>query len=212
MLRSDFERLTTMLVRLTHLLRRLSIRAPLPLLPFVAIASLWRYMRRNLTVVKSMLFGIQIGRHPHIGHGLRFVYPKNVTIGSHCVLGSSVRLWSEDPKGILLVGDNVEIGRDCVLDFSGDLTVGDNALISEGSILYTHDHGYDPRSQPSCSSLYIGSGAWIGSRAIVLPSVSRIGNNSVIGAGAVVTKDVPDDCVYVSASGRILSKAKTTAR
>ena len=47
------------------------------------------------------------------------------------------------------------------------------------------------------SGLEIGDYAWIGANAIVLPSVSRIGNNSIIGAGGVVTQDIPDNALVV---------------
>jgi hypothetical protein len=79
-------------------------------------------------------------------------------------------------------------------------------LLSEGVLIYTQDHGYDPRSLPTCSPLEIGENVWIGARAIVLPSVRKIGNGAIIGAGALVTRDIDVDQVFVADSGRLLSK------
>ncbi|WP_417740054.1 acyltransferase [Rosistilla oblonga] len=100
----------------------------------------------------------------------------------------------------------MEIGRQTILDFSGDLTIEEGALVSEGAIIYTHDHGYDPRSKPTSTPLVIKRNCWIGSRAIVLPSVNYIGENAIIGSGAVVTKDVPDGNIYVAGPGRLLKR------
>ena len=53
-------------------------------------------------------------------------------------------------------------------------------------------------------TLKIGSGAWIGSKAIILPGVSYIGENAVIGAGSVVTKDVEKNCVVAGNPARVI--------
>ncbi|MES1944093.1 acetyltransferase [Salinisphaera sp. PC39] len=90
------------------------------------------------------------------------------------------------------------------LDFSGGLTLERDVLVSAGAIIYTHDHGRDPRSEPTFSELVVGEGAWVGVRAIVLPSVNYIGRGAVIGAGAVVTCDIPDGATYVGAKGRLI--------
>jgi len=191
-------------------IRRLSKRAPLYLLPFALVASAFRLLRRKWTVLVCRAYGIKVGQGTHIGFGLRFVLPWNIELADQCVFGSSVRLWSEIESGRLVVGKGAEVGRDCVLDFSGGLSIGEGALLSEGCIVYTHDHGYDPYSVPTAQPLSIGKGVWIGARAIILPSVRRIGDNAIIGAGAVVSRDVPDDYIYVGAAGRLLAKQEQT--
>lgn len=191
-----------------NFIRRVSKRGPICLLPFLLFASAVRYSGRLYSLFKFRVYGVSVGRSVHIGAGSRFVNPWNISIADHCVLGQGVRLWSEVAKGKLTLADNVEIGRNTVLDFSGDLLIGENALVSEGCILYTHDHGHDPRSVPTAQRLVVGEGAWIGTRAIILPSVRYIGKNALVGAGAVVSKDVPDGHVYVGASGRIFPRER----
>lgn len=156
--------------------RRLTRRAPLYLLPFSLGASFVRVSRRKLAELKCRAYGIKVGRNARVGPGLRFVFPWNIDLGERCALGTTVRLWSEDEAGKLIVGNRAEIGRECVLDFTGGLTIGEDALISEGCIVYTHDHGYDPHSIPVAAPLEIGKGAWIGARAIILPLVKRASN------------------------------------
>lgn len=182
-------------------------RGPFRSLIFVSIWSAVRYFRRefHLRVIKY-IYGIRIGDKCHIGSGLRFIYPQNITIGNSTTIAENTRLWSEKANGRLIVQDGVSVARDCVLDFSGGLILEENSLPSEGVIVYTHDHGHDPRSKPSASPLIIGKNSWIGVRAIILPSVSRIGERALIGAGAVVTKDVPDGGIFVGASGRFIQK------
>lgn len=187
-------------------LLRLTKRAPLYLLPVTGIASIIRLLRRHMVVLKLRMYGLKVGQYNHIGSGIRFVFPWNICIGNRCVVGNRVRLWSEAEEGLLVISDHAQIGRECVLDFTGGLSIGEGALISEGCIVYTHDHGYDPHSNPDAKPLKIGKGAWIGARAIILPSVREIGENAIVGAGAVVSRDVPDDHIYVGSSGRLLRK------
>jgi hypothetical protein len=185
---------------------RVAKRGPLYLLPFSLMAAFTRLLLRYWVVLKFKAYGVRVGQKNHIGTGLRFVFPWNICIGNRCFVGARVRLWCEAEEGLLVISDGAQVGRECVLDFTGGLSIGEGALISEGCIVYTHDHGYDPHSKPDAKPLKIGKGAWIGARAIILPSVREIGENAIVGAGAVVSRDVPDDHVYVGSSGRLLRK------
>ncbi|QDV65940.1 acyltransferase [Crateriforma conspicua] len=188
------------------LLRRIASRGSLWTLPLDLGAAAGRFVRRKTSVVLWGLRGLRTGDRCHLGPGVRCADPKSVSLGDRVTLGAGVRLATETYRGRLSVGDRVEIGRYTILDFSGDLTIEDDALVSEGAIVYTHDHGYDPRSQPAASSLVLKRNCWIGSRAIILPSVNSIGENAIVGSGAVVTKDVPDGHVYVAGPGRLLKR------
>ncbi len=77
------------------------------------------------------------------------------------------------------------------IDISADVTIGEGAVISEYVTIYTHDH--DPRdlTRTHATPLVIGAGAWVGAHSIILPQVTSIGERAVIGAGSVVTKNVP---------------------
>ncbi len=103
----------------------------------------------------------------------------------------------------------------------GNLTVGKFTSIAKGVCLYTRNHPYwKPSTSPifynaefvngaikddtvSFSKLEIGNDVWIGQYAIILPSCNRIGDGAVIGAGSIVTKDVPDYAIVVGNPARI---------
>ena len=68
-----------------------------------------------------------------------------------------------------------------------------------------HDMNPYKRADIHPKPIHIGKRVWIGSGAIVLPGVT-IGDNSVIGAGSVVTKDVPADCVYAGNPAKLIKK------
>lgn len=187
---------------------RISRRGPIFLLPLEFLIAATRGLRNAWSGFRCVLYGIKVGKNTKIGPDLRFNYPWNIEIKDNCIIEQSVRFWCEcdnnDAK--LILGPGAHIGRESSIDFTGGLTIGKGTLLSEGVIIHTHDHGYDPRSVPDPHPLVVGENAWIGVRAIILPTVRRIGDRALIGAGAVVSKDVPDDMIYVSQSSRLLHK------
>ncbi len=162
-------------------------------------------------MIKWRLLGIRMGHGCHIGPGLRAAEPASVVLGKYVVIGAFVRLASETSTGQLEINDRAEIGRGSILDHAGDLTIEEDVLLSENVILYTHDHGYDPRSKPTASSLVLKKGCWIGARAIVLPCVDMIGKGAIIGAGSIVSENVLDGHIYVSGKGRQFKRKDLTS-
>lgn len=174
-------------------------------LPWQLTRAVLRLVARKLRILSfRYLHGIECGQGVHLGPAIRFVNPDNIRLHNGSSLAAGVSLWSESEDGRLEIFEGAQVNRRAELDFSGGLTLERNVLISAEAIIYTHDHGRDPRSKPSFSPLRIREGAWVGVRAIILPSVNYIGANAVIGAGAVVTKDVPDGAVFVGAKGRLI--------
>lgn len=146
---------------------------------------------------------------------LGFVYfrePSAVRIGAHCLIGRHVEGGAELPGARLNIGDGVQINDNVLLDHTGDLTLEEGCLISAGAILYTHDHGHDPRSTPTPIAKTIGANAWVGLRAIVLPGCRRVGKHAVIGAGSVVTKDVPDFAIVAGNPAVIIGQVNAATR
>ena len=105
------------------------------------------------------------------------------------------------------VGKNVWVGPFAVLDGTGGLTIGDGCDISCGAMIFTHSthlrcvskRNMDVEKKP----VKIGNYVYVGSGAIVLPGVA-IGDNSVIGAGAVVSKNVPALSVVMGVPAKIV--------
>jgi acetyltransferase-like isoleucine patch superfamily enzyme len=156
------------------------------------------------------LKGLNLSNVHYIGTGVRFNNASFIFFNGEVSIADGVRMWCEtkSAKSNLTIEDNSQINRDVLLDFTGHLHIKKNVLVSEGAILYTHSHGYDPRSIPTPSSLIINDNVWIGTRAIILPSVNTIGARSIIGAGAIVSKDVPADTIVISQPQRMLNKVK----
>ena len=109
------------------------------------------------------------------------------------------------------LSDGVQINRDVQLDITGGLTIGDRVLISEGAVIQTHDHGLDPRATPRPKPKWIAADVWIGQRAIVLPGCRRIGEGAIIGAGAVVTRDVAAGTIVAGNPARVISSQRAVA-
>jgi maltose O-acetyltransferase len=103
------------------------------------------------------------------------------------------------------VGDRLIVGPESTLGAFGGITMGDDVRISKGVVIETA--GLDIKAglpyQHVCKPIVIGSGVWIGARAIVLGGVT-IGDGAIIGAGAVITKDVPAKSIVVGAASRVI--------
>ncbi len=99
------------------------------------------------------------------------------------------------------VGKNLFMNYNCMIIDVAKVTIGDNCMFAPNVAIYTAGHPVHPVTR---NSLYeygvevtIGDNVWIGGNSVVLPGV-HIGSNTVIGAGSVVTKDIPD---WVIAAG-----------
>ncbi|MFA5108967.1 MAG: acyltransferase [Patescibacteria group bacterium] len=107
------------------------------------------------------------------------------------------------------VGDNITIQFGTVINGNGGLVIESDVLLAHGVKIYTENHIYENRnldivSQGSESKpVFIGKGSWICANVIILPGVS-IGKHSVVAAGSVVTKDVPDYSVVAGVPAKII--------
>lgn len=150
--------------------------------------------RRLFSIVKLSGIGCY-GRNCRIGLGVVINFPSKINLSDGVWIADSCIISSEFPDGQLEIGSDSHIDRLCRVDFSGGVTIGKNCTFSEGVVIESHDHGYSPSSVPRKCPLQIGDGVWLGMRCMILPQVTRIGHNAIIGAGAVVTHNVPDNTV-----------------
>lgn len=113
---------------------------------------------------------------------------KKVNIERKAVFSSRVEL-----------GDNSGIGINALID--GKCVIGRDVMMGPDCIIYTKNHSFSDTNIPMNlqgnqeeKPVYIGDDVWIGARVIILPGVN-IGSHSIVGAGSVVTKDVPEGAV-----------------
>ncbi len=92
------------------------------------------------------------------------------------------------------LGKNVYVNFNCTFVDDADIYIGDGTMIAPNVTIVAASHPISPKLRAEgygCNKpVYIGKNVWIASNAVILPGV-HIGDNSVIGAGAIVTKDVP---------------------
>ena len=112
-------------------------------------------------------------------------------------------------------GPGVTLGRDCFLNFGctllalGGITLGDGVFIGPHCVLATEYHPEDPATRHSLLTrpIVIGRNAWLGANVTVLAGVT-IGENAIVAAGSVVTRDVPPDTLVVGSPARPLRPIK----
>ena len=105
------------------------------------------------------------------------------------------------------IGKNVFINACCRFQDQGGIEIGDGSLIGHNTTIATLNHDFNPdkRANLHPSPVKIGKNVWIGSDCTILPGV-EIGNGAVIGAGSVVTKNVPANSVVVGSPARVIKQ------
>jgi maltose O-acetyltransferase len=171
--------------------------------------SRWDYFRWWLAVIPPRIRAgwylrgaKKVGKWPGVG-------------GRPCVeatdleIGDTIKIWSTHRKtlisgwGRLRIGDRVFINSGSIVMSVKEITIGnDVALSSEVYITDGNSHGVEGR-EPVVSPVRIGDGTWIGTRAIILPGVT-IGRRVLVAAGAVVSRDVPDDSLVAGNPARVV--------
>ncbi|NJL19681.1 MAG: acyltransferase [Leptolyngbyaceae cyanobacterium SM1_3_5] len=112
------------------------------------------------------------------------------------------------PHPKIHIGANTYINRNTLIDASLSIATGKECAIGPGCYITDHDHsieaGLPPLAQPLISKpTRIGDRVWIGASVTILKGVS-IGNDAVIGAGSVVTKDVPAEAIVVGVPAKVI--------
>ena len=155
-----------------------------------------------------------------IGMGSKLISPilsgsKRIFIGKNVYIRQSTWLAAVpvtgDEKCSLTIGDGTYVGNFCHFYASSKIEIGRKVLFADKVYLSDNLHGYKNIEmavidQPveQTAPVIIGDGAWIGEHACVIGA--SVGKNSVVGANAVVTKNIPDYCVAVGAPAVIIKR------
>ena len=107
------------------------------------------------------------------------------------------------------VGENFYSNHNLVILDAAKVCFGDNVFIGPNCGFYTAEHPINAAERnlglEKTRPIYVGDNVWFGGNVVVLPGV-KIGSNSVIGAGSVVTKDIPDGVIAVGNPCKVLKK------
>ena len=155
-----------------------------------------RYWLGFFTRLKSWLL---------IQYKLKKMRKAGATIGSHIGISSSIK----PPASYLLkIGDHVSIHTDRI-DVRAPLSIGNHVILGDSASIITCSHDVDdPEWHFKAYGLEIEDYVWIATRAMILPSCRKIGRGAVIGAGAVVVKDVPPMAVVSGNPAQIIRYRK----
>jgi acetyltransferase-like isoleucine patch superfamily enzyme len=139
-----------------------------------------------------------------------------IQIGSRTMIGPYVSLSAGMAPGqdmvtnpVVRIGDRTLIGRGSHIvghfsvDIGDDIQTGPYVYITDQNHVYTDPDVPIGKQWPADVPVSIGSGSWLGTGVIVLPG-ANIGRNVVVGAGSVVTGDLPDHCVAVGSPARVV--------
>lgn len=147
---------------------------------------------------------VVLGRNLQLGGTKRIYFKRGVTVGDFC----SLTTWE---NGTLTFGQEVSIGRMCHITASNNISIGDHVLLGEMITIADNGHGDNTnldipplkRDIFSKGPVVIQDNVWIGDKATILPGVT-IGEGAVIGANAVVTKDVPCRAIVAGNPAQII--------
>lgn len=139
----------------------------------------------------------------HLRSKRRIAYTKQFNAGEGLQVEYDVNISRQHYlDGKIEIGKNVLLAKHVFIDYSGYVVIKDNVTVTNGVIIETHRHLNHSNYKLSHdliepTTIIIEEGAVIGSRAIIMPTCHYIGRHARIGAGAVVTKDVPDYAIAV---------------
>ncbi len=115
------------------------------------------------------------------------------------------------PPFFALLGNTIKLGKRIVLMngfkcmSSGGLTIEDDTLIAINCTILTNNHDFYDRQVLTCKPVHIKKNVWIGANVTILPGVT-IGENAIVGACSVVTKDVPANSLVVGNPARVIKQ------
>jgi len=133
-------------------------------------------------------------RHWYLKHFCRLKIGKDSSIHMNCfITGTNIE-----------IGNNTIVNRQTYLDGRAGVKIGNNVNISHQTLIQSLDHDpQDPYFGCLVKPVTIENNVWIGTRAIILPGV-LIGEGAVIGAGSVVTKNIPSYTIAVGNPAKVI--------
>ena len=136
---------------------------------------------------------------------------ENVWLGwnaAPCQGNGTILLQPRSTEAVISIGSYTQISNNVSIVSMGSISIGEHCLIGDQTQVYDCDfHELEPTKRGTgvgeIEPVSIGDNVWIGSRVIILRGVA-IGNNSVIGAGSIVTKSIPPNSLAVGVPAKVV--------
>jgi acetyltransferase-like isoleucine patch superfamily enzyme len=164
-------------------------------------------------IVSYFIFGkgVLVRRPFYIRKKGGFKLPKGFSSGPNLIIDVI------GDAALLSIGEDVKINHRVHIACLDKINIGDRVLMASGVYISDHSHGSytganqsHPKTPPNERALVakpviIGNDCWLGQHVCVLPGVT-IGHSVIVGAGSVVTKDIPDFCIAAGNPAKIIKK------
>ena len=178
------------------------------------------YLDKIYTLWMRRFLG-HLGQHSILGRSTRLWGGggKHIAIGDytiiqrHSILGCWTSYHDQTFTPSITIGNNCNIGEYCHITAINKIVIGDGLLTGRFVLISDNSHGglsqeeavIPPAARKLVSKgpVIIGDNVWIGDKATILAGV-HIGNNAIIAANAVVTTDVPDNCIVAGVPARVI--------
>jgi acetyltransferase-like isoleucine patch superfamily enzyme len=159
----------------------------------------FKFLRKN----------VSIGKHFRVTKKLKIRGPGRVIIGDNVVINDGVTPYTYSKEATIRIGNSVFLNG-TKFGCQKLISIADNCIIGDSSMADTDFHHVDPQKRHSLDAvaaepIIIEENVWIPGAGIILKGVT-IGKNSVIGAGAVVSKDIPENCLAAGNPARVVRK------
>ena len=176
----------------------------------------WNIIKKNLN---------KCGENSYMGKNFNLKAPQYISIGNNTHFGKECQLCAFDSyrgtkhalKPKIKIGDNVTITDYCYISCMNEITIGNGCLFGMNTFITDNYHGSvnleesilppDQRQLYSKGAVKIGNNVWIGRNVCIMPNV-QIGDGVIIGANAVVTHNIPNNCVVGGVPAKIIKMIK----
>ena len=163
---------------------------------------------------------IRLGHGVYLDHGVYLhATPGGIEIGAGTTIMHNTELhvfnFRDLPHAFIKIGRETFVGESVVIRGQGGVTIGNSVLIAPHAKILAVNHTFTDSTRPvleqgiTGQGIVVEDGAWIGAGAAVLDGV-RVGRGAVVGANAVVTKDVPPHTLAVGIPARVVRDLEVT--
>ena len=160
------------------------------------------------TIRCHLIYGLQFGKRCKIGGNtrIRIVDGGSLRLGNGCIVERFCEITASG--GNLKIGDNSFVGQGTIIVSKKSIKIGNDCLIAEHVTIRDQNHDYSGKEKIReagfvVKAVEIGDDTWIGAKCCILAGV-RIGRSCIVGAGSVVTEDLPDRVVAVGSPARVI--------